>query len=240
MTELPLADELAVVFARMSQLLLTEQTVTSTLKLITTAAAETLGGTAGAGVTLVDSAGKRTSAAATTTRVEQLDRLQYDLDEGPCLTALTERQVMRIDDMTRPVRWRRWAAAAVGTDGVRSTLSAPLIAGDQGIGAMKLYADEPEAYDERSEHLLSLFASQAAVLVANAQAYQRAREVSQSLQIALRTRDLIGQAKGILMEREHVDGETAFALLSSASQQQHVKLHVVAQGLVDAASRWRP
>ncbi|WP_193604448.1 GAF and ANTAR domain-containing protein [Nocardioides dongkuii] len=239
MSELPPVEELATVFARMSGLLLSEETVSSALVLVTALTMETLPETAGAGITLVDQGGRRTSAAATDERVERADLLQYELDEGPCLTAWSQRQVIRIDDVHEESRWPRWCAAVTHLQ-VRSALSAPLVAGDHALGAMKVYADAPGAYGPREEHLLSMFARQASILIANVQSYENAHRLSEGLRTALRSRDLIGQAKGMVMQREGVDEESAFAILTAASQHQNRKVTEVAQALVDTATRRRP
>jgi GAF domain-containing protein len=235
---MPLADELSGVFARMSGLLLSQETMQTALGLVTSLAADTVPGATGAGVTLLDEVGRRSTWAATEPEVERADALQYELDEGPCLTAWADRTLVRVDDAARDRRWPRWAAAAARL-GLRSTLSTGLVAGDSGIGAIKVYAPGPAAFDQRAEHLLSLFAAQAAILLANVQTYHRAQQVSDHLKEALRGRDLIGQAKGLLIGRDSVDEETAFATLVAASVRENRTLRDVAQSLVQSAARRR-
>src|SRR4051794_24970297 len=109
--DLPLAAELSAVYARMSGLLLSEETVNTALRLVTSLAADTIPGTAGAGVTLVDDGGRKTSAGASDPLVERADSLQYELDEGPCLTAWAQRALIRIDDIPADRRWPQWSAA---------------------------------------------------------------------------------------------------------------------------------
>lgn len=238
-SEARLAGELTAVFARMSGLLLSEETVATTLRLITTLAKDTIPGTVGAGVTLMHERGQPTSAAASDSVVEQADRLQYGLDEGPCLAAWAERLVIRIDDTREDRRWPRWCQGAVAL-GMRSALSAPLHSADVALGAIKVYADRPNAYDEWSEYLLGSFAAQAAILLANVESYEDAQRVADGLKQALRSRDLIGTAKGIVMARDQVDQDTAFATLVGISQRQNRKLRDVAEELVrSTASRRR-
>ena len=239
MTDLPLADELASVFSRMSGLLLSEETLDSALELVTSLVLETVPAALGAGITLVDGAGKRTSAAATDTHVALVDRLQYQLDEGPCLSAWQQRRVFRVDDTHTETRWPRWCAEAAQVQ-VRSTLSAPLVADDHALGAMKVYAESPAAFGAREERLLGLFAAQASIFVANVQSHDNAQRLSESLRAALASRDLIGQAKGMLMQRDGVDADTAFAMLAALSQQRQIKLTEVARALVATATRRRP
>ena len=215
---------------RMSGVLLTRESVNTVVELVTTLAAATLPGTIGASVSLVDQAGKRTTAASDPV-VEQADLQQYELDEGPCLSAARERAVVRVDDLQTERRWPRWREA-VAELGLRSVLSAPLIAGDESIGAIKVYSREVAAYDERGEHLLTLFAQQAAILLANMRSLQDAQQLSAQLKVALTSRDMIGQAKGILIAQGAASEEAAFGMLVSASQRSNVKLHEVARQLV--------
>lgn len=237
-TNLPLADELSAVFARMSGLLLSEETVATALRLVTALAKDTIPGTIGAGVTLVDERGRKTSAAASDPVVEEADSLQYELSEGPCLDACEDRIVIRVDDAATDTRWPRWCPAAMGL-GMRAALSAPMIAAGIELGAMKVYSDRPSTYDERSERLLGLFATQAAILLANVQSYQSAQRLTEDLKAALRSRDLIGTAKGIVMARDGLDEDAAFATLVSVSQRENRKLRDVAEVVVQSSIRRR-
>jgi GAF domain-containing protein len=223
----------------MSGVLLSHETVDGALRMITALADETVLGSVGAGITLVDSRGRKTSRASSGPLVEEADRLQYELDEGPCLTAWATRTLVRIDDTATELRWYEWCQRVLAS-GLRSTLSAPLLAGDEALGAIKLYAREPAAFHPRDEHLLVLFAAQAAVLVANLQAHAAAVRLSEDLKTALRSRDLIGQAKGILIANRGVDEDEAFRLLAAASQRQNVKLVEVARSIVESARSGRP
>ncbi|MEV4150095.1 GAF domain-containing protein [Amycolatopsis sp. NPDC049691] len=186
--ELPLSDELAGVFARMSGLLLSEETVGSVLRLVTRLAQETFPDTTGAGLSVLDPGGARITAAATDQLVERADRVQYEMESGPCLVAWADRVVVRVDDLAHDTRWPRWTPFATEL-GLRASLSAPLVAGDTALGAMKVYGTRPGMYGAREESLLSMFATQAAVLVANAKSYADAHRVSAGLQASMRGRD---------------------------------------------------
>jgi GAF domain-containing protein len=235
-TELPHADELAAVFARTSGLLLSGRTVDTALEVLTTLAAETVRGSDGAGVTLLDQHGDRTTAAATDPIVERLDALQYELAEGPCITAWERRTVVRVEDFTRAERWPRWAPAAAAT-GMRAALSAPLVAGDEALGAMKVYSHRPDAYDEHDEHLLTMFAAHSAVLLTHVRSYQDAQRMSAALRASLRSRDVVNMAKGVLMAREGVDERTAFLLLSTKATQEGRPLRELAESLTGSTAR---
>ena len=236
--DLPLTEELSVVFARMSGLLLSQETVASSLQLITALAHDTIPTSLGSAVTLIDDRGRRSVAATSDATVERADGLQYELNEGPCLTAWAHRTSVRIDDTHNESRWPRWCGAVQQLD-VVSVLSAPLVAGDRALGAMKVYSQRPAAFDSDAERRLNMIAPQAAVLVANMQSHQAATDLSEGLKQALHSRDLIATAKGILMARDGLDEQTAFQKLVGASQREHRKLRDVAQSIITATVRRR-
>jgi GAF domain-containing protein len=224
----------------MHGLLLSEETVQTALTLVTSLAHDTMGpGTIGAGVSVLDAEGRRTSSAATSDLVAAADGLQYELEQGPCLAAWAGRAVVRVDDTVTDPRWPGWCQRAAGL-GLRSVLSAPLVAGDAGLGAIKVYADRPGAYDERSQRLLSMFAGQAAVLLANVRTVQDARRLTEELRQALHARDVIAMAKGALMASEQVGEDAAFALLMSLAAREHRSLHEVAASVTAASVRGVP
>jgi GAF domain-containing protein len=209
---LPLDGELTAVAARMSGLLLPRESVDSVLDLLVTLAVPAMSDVAGAGVTLVDEEGGYTTTAASDEATRSADALQYRLGEGPCLTALAEGTPVRVDDIAAEDRWPRWCQETGGS-GFRSVLSVPLLTGGECLGAIKVYAREPGAFGAAEKDVLAKFADQAAILVANARARDRADRFSEQFQDTLRERDLINLAKGLLMEREGVDEDTAFAVL---------------------------
>jgi GAF domain-containing protein len=233
---LPLAEELSVVFARMSGLLLAEETVSTAIELVTALATDAIPGTVGAGVTLVDQWGGKTTSGASDPVVEKADRVQYELDEGPCLTAWEQRTLVRVEDIGSDGRWPRWSAT-VELLGLRAALSVPLVAGDRSLGAIKVYARRPGAFHRHAERMLVMFAAQAAILLANVQSMDSARGLSDSLKDALRSRDVIATAKGILMAREGIVQEQAFAVLVDSAQREHKTLRAVAAAVVKSTVR---
>jgi GAF domain-containing protein len=234
---LPLTDELAAVFARMSGLLLSEETVETSLGLLSALAHETVPGSCGAGVSVVEG-GRRTSAGSTDDRVRAADSKQYELDEGPCLAAASLRELVVVEDLQHDHRWPRWAAE-VRPLGLHGALSAPLVAGSTPLGAIKVYSDHPGAFDERSRQLLTLFSAQAALLVANVQSRERARRLSDGMRQAVRDRDVVGTAKGVLVGRHGIDEEAALRMLLARSQEKDVSLAEAARAVVDSAVRRR-
>lgn len=225
---MPLAEELGRVYARMSGFVLSQETIETAVELVTSLALGTIAGAVGAGVTLVSSGGQRESAGATSELVAEADALQYRLGEGPCLTAIATDEVVRIDDLSQDQRWPQWREAALSLE-LHSSLSAPLRAEGRVIGALKIYGKQPDTFNAGSETLLTRFAGQAAILLANTATLDRAERLSESLQQALRTRNVIALANGILMERHRLSEEQAFLRLVEGARQN-------ARELVDEAS----
>ncbi len=151
-----------------------------------------------------------------------LDRLQQKLAAGPCIDAARYQSVFRIDDTGTDDRWPEFCAEAARLE-VRSMLCVPLWIDDRGLlGALSLYADQPAAFSEHHERVTALLATFAALALAEAQQAEQMHD-------ALANRDIIGQAKGILMERHGVTADAAFAVLSRVSQAENVKLAEVAR-----------
>jgi GAF domain-containing protein len=229
--------QLTSILHEMGAVVLAAETVETIVELVIRSAAATIPQTTGAGVTLMDARGAR-SVAASDPLVEQSDALQYELGAGPCLTAWRDQVNVRIDDVTTEDRWPEWCASAAGL-GVRAMLSVPLVTGGRSTGAIKVYSSTPGAYDERDEHLLTLFAEQAAILLANSQSLADARRLSTDLTHALDSRDVIGQAKGALIAQGAANDDAAFAMLVSASQRSQTKLHDVARQLMASVTERR-
>src|SRR5215218_3523732 len=227
-----LPTELSSALAQMAGLVLSRETVDTAVELVTTLAEASIAGTTGAGVTIVDEHGKR-SRAASNRLVEQADALQYEFDEGPCLTAWRTRQLVRIDDTATDSRWPSWNSAAAGL-GVRAVLSVALVADDESVGAIKVYSDQPANYGSPDERVMSLFADQAAILLANTQSLQQARRLSRQLTDALRSRDAIVRATGVLLARGAADQAAAFIALTDAARRSGQTVQQLAGDLLAA------
>jgi len=131
-------------------------------------------------------------------------------------------------------RWPQWTTAVTDL-GLASVLSAPMLAGGDRLGAIKVYAAKPSAYDAHAEELLRLFAQQAAILLSNTQAVANARQFTSQLTEALANRDLISQATGILLSQGAADHQVAFGMLVAAAERSHIKIHEVARRVVASA-----
>jgi GAF domain-containing protein len=150
-----------------------------------------------------------------------LDRLQQKLGDGPCIHTAKHQSVFGIEDTGADDRWPEFCAEAARLE-VRSMLCVPLWIDERGLGALSLYADQAAAFGDAHERLAVLLATFAALALAEA---QRAEQMHD----ALANRDVIGQAKGILMERHGVTAEAAFGVLSRVSQAENMKLAEIAR-----------
>ncbi len=169
------------------------------------------------------------SAAAAGEIGARCDALQGELGEGPCLESAIEQRTIRIDDMTTDVRWPRFAVEAAAL-GVRSMICFQLYVEGFNFGSLNLHSARARAFDAEAESIGSLFAAHAAI------AFSSARE-EQQIRAALTTRDVIGQAKGMLMERYKLGAQAAFAMLATLSQESNVKLADIAHQVVADAER---
>lgn len=204
-------------------------TPAETLSRIVTLATATVEGCDAAGIFLAEDEEVRSVASSDELSIE-LDQLQVTAGEGPCLQAMAGEGVVYAEDLADDPRWPRFASAARPA-GIRSILSCRLPA--QHRSALNLYARLPAAFGATDRAKGLIFATLAGIALDSAE--QRANEEKrlESLQDALRTRELIGQAQGILMERERITGDQAFHVLRRASQHLNVKLREVARTLVE-------
>ena len=215
--------ELAQTFAELAHTLLAEKTLPATLTKMCQLAVATIDGCDHAGVTLIE--GQRlTTRGASDDVPKRVDAIQYEVNEGPCLSAIREHGAFQTDDLAEESRWPRFAQRAVEETGVRSVLSIRLsVAGDT-MGAIGHFSKQTGAFDDEACAVAGIFAAHAAVALAAAKDHQEMEE-------AVRSRDVIGQAKGILMARQAITEEQAFDLLKRASQRLNIKLRDVAQAI---------
>ena len=219
----PTGAGLAELLADLARDLHRKRTLADTLDGIVHGAVRDVPGAAMAAISSVEGRRRIETTAGTDPTVYRVDQAQYRTGQGPGLTSIYEEDTVRAPDLVADARWPAFAAE-VRDLGVGSMLSFQLYVDDANLGALNLYHSEPHAFDDESEQVGRLFAGHAAVAMDGS----RDRE---QLVAALSTRDLIGQAKGILMERHRLDADQAFELLVRASQVAHCKLRDVAEQL---------
>ena len=221
----------------LNELVLGDPTIEQVLDRVLDLATRVIPHVDGASITLFRPDMKPYTLRASDDWVREVDALQYELLQGPCIeVAATSAPTSGSADLATSEQWPVFGPAAAKL-GIRSLLAAGLSAHpDPSVptsppGALNLYARNPAAFtaDEREEALLlAAIAGIGVQLVAARSDVERLRE-------ALSSRDVIGQAKGILMERHGVDGDAAFAILRRASNDLNVKLRDVAAELAASA-----
>lgn len=210
---------------RLARQLQAETDPEALLEAITRGAVSDIIGADWAGISLFERHRQRlVTRAATGERVVEIDQIQYELMDGPCVESARNQRTIVANDLKAEARWPRFARRAVEL-GVYSMLSLELFSERDRFGALNLYGREPDVFDDAAEATGLLLAAHAALAMAN----QRTRS---SLREALDVRDLVGQAKGILMERYHISNLGAFELLSTSSQNTNHKLVEVAEHLI--------
>lgn len=227
-------DASALALRALSQFLVAETSLADTLLKVSQITADALPNAAMAGITLMGQDGHPVTGVFTDPEAPEIDASQYSSGRGPCLDSWRRREVVRIDDVgTAADRYPEFVEAA-RSHGVASTLSLPLIAGAEAVGALNLYARSTTGFDGTDEKVGSMLAGAAAIVLANADAYWRAAELGEQLTQAIQSRAVIEQAKGVLMARSpKLSADDAFELLRKASQRENVKLRDIAQRIVD-------
>jgi GAF domain-containing protein len=217
--------DLAMRMADLARTVAMPRSVEQVLEDVTSAATELIPGTDTAGILLVGPGGTFESVAGTTDLPHQLDVLQMSFQEGPCVQAALHDVVVRTDDFREESRWPQYSKAVVEI-GVLSGLSFKLYTADRTAGALNLFGFEPNRWDGESETIGTVLAAHAAAAIL-------ASRQGQQLESALSTRDRIGQAKGIIMERYDVDDVQAFEMLRRLSQESNTKLIEIAQQVIE-------
>ncbi len=221
-------------FSEIARSLFSAGGVHETLTLVAEIAVANVEGCDAAGVFLVVE-GAITRPVRTDPLVTEVDALQHETDEGPCLDAIAHRTVFYAGDLGSDPRWPRFGPEAAAR-GVRSLLALPLTA-DGTVGALNLYARYAEAFGVVDRARGLLLAALAALALSTARTHEDDERRASHFRLALTTRELIGQAQGILMERERITADEAFDILRRASQHLNVKLREVAQTLVETGER---
>lgn len=216
-------DDLAERLGELARGLHAEPGVEGTLQAIVQSTVDTVPGAEQASISAVSQRRDVLTLASTGELALQVDQAQYDTGEGPCLSALYEQQTFRLCDLDSDSPWPKFTAR-VKDSGLGSLLAIQLYVTGEDLGALNIHSTRPDAFDDQSEDVALLFAAHAAVALA-------ASQEKENLNTAVGARDLIGQAKGILMERYKIDDQQAFRLLVTASQSTNIKLRDIAQHL---------
>ena len=186
-----------------------------------------------AGITMLVG-GKARTGVFTDPEAPEIDEAQYKSGKGPCLDAFRHQETYRIDSTAAEQRWPELAAMAAA-HGIIATLSLPLVARDVSLGALNLYSRN-RIFDDQASDRASVFAEQAAIVLANTQVYWDAQQLSENLTQAMDSRSTIDYAIGILLANGATTPDDAFQILVRASQRENRKLRDIAREMVEHAA----
>ncbi|MBE7191552.1 MAG: GAF and ANTAR domain-containing protein [Gordonia polyisoprenivorans] len=202
-----------------------DDVIETMLSTITRGAVAAIPGAARAAICLVDN-GEVVSLAGTDSIAGRLDELQAKHDAGPCLDAAWCQRHVHVSDYGFDRRWPAYIPDVLALTPVRSTIAVQLYRTENSMAALNIHADHPRTFDTTAIVTASAFATQAALAL-----HAEARETQ--FRTALASRDIIGQAKGIIMKEFAVDADGAFDLLRRMSQETNVRLVDLARRLVE-------
>jgi GAF domain-containing protein len=223
---MPLHAYDAIAFAALSQTLLDEPAVETTLQRVVNLAVETIEGCDYAGITMRRGR-KVDTPAATDPLVNQLDEWQYQDSEGPCIDAVFVNDMYVIEDMNTEDRWPHWAPKAASL-GIQSILSVRLATHQAVVGGLNLYSKALYAYGEDQVLTAGIYAAHASNAIA-------ATTKVDQLGTGMQTRHMIGMAQGLLMQRYGLSEEQAFQFLTRTSQDGNTKLRDIAAQIITEA-----
>jgi GAF domain-containing protein len=194
------------------------------LGVLTAGAVDAIPGADYASISIRHASGELETVASTHPVVSDIDACQYRLQEGPCYDAVTDESFTAVFDLERDARWPNYGPAAAKM-GLHAQLAVLLTDDRRERSALNLYAAQPHMFNNDSIDMAEMFASHAAVAMGLVRTVETLGE-------AIGTRQVIGQAAGIIMERYQIDEERAFAFLVRISQDSNVKLREVAAEFV--------
>lgn len=212
-------------FAEVARSLRDQADESDTLEQALKLAVETIAGCDEAAVSLVGRSGRVETPNATGPRATEADRLQYALGVGPCLDTIRDHETTLVRDLANDRRWTRWSQQVHRDLGFGSALCFQLFTAADDYGALNLYSDRVDAFDDNDDAVGYAMAAHIAVAVA---ASRKIEQLGRSVQ----TRTVIGEAMGIVMERYALDPVRGFQFLQRVSSLTNTKLLAVAEHIV--------
>ena len=191
------------------------EAVDGALRLAVTLAHAVVGGADGVSVSL-RRLGKLSTVAATDETISHMDANQYETGEGPCVDASTEGHWFHAASLDDETRWPAFTPRALSL-GIRSILSSPLRVQDRPVGALNIYSRTPLAFTQSGQEMAALFATETSSILKGIETEVGDEHLSLRLRGALRTREVIAQAQGVLMERDGMAERAAYAALRRSS-----------------------
>lgn len=211
--------------------------VDSALQLVVALARTTVGGADGASVTL-RRRGRLATVAASDQTVLEMDADQYATGEGPCVDASIAGRWFHAESLDEETRWPAFTPKARAL-GISAILSSPLLAGDRPVGALNIYSRTATAFAAKEQELAAVFATEASNILTHAGLEFTDDQLTDRLQGALRTREIIAVAQGVIMEREDIGEKEAFDVMRRSSRSSDRPLRQEAIDVVGSTHRHR-
>ncbi len=230
-SEVPSAPDVA----KVSPLPASTGLVDAALRLVTALARATVGGADGVSVA-VTRQGQLTTVAASDETIAQMDRDQYATGEGPCMAAAQDGRTFHVESVDEEVRWPRFIPRA-RHDGIASILSTPLMVSERPVGSLNIYSNNERAFKEHDQELAALFASEASAILAEARVETGVDGIAKRLRESLSAREIIAQAQGVIMARQGISAEAAYANLRQYSKKHGITIRECAAALVSNTAR---
>ncbi|HEV2920865.1 MAG TPA: GAF and ANTAR domain-containing protein [Actinomycetota bacterium] len=198
------------------------------------AAADALFGVDGTALMLVDRDQALRNLAASDRRAALLEELQVEHGEGPCVDAFDDKEPVAADDLSREDRWPAFSPDAARRD-LLAVLASPIPYSEQAVGVVAVFATEPHPWTGAEREAIVAFTELVALLILNAMEASERGKLAGELQVALDSRVVIEQAKGVLVGRHGLTTRQAFERLRRQARDQRRPLSEVARGVVSAA-----
>jgi len=214
-----------------------DEVVNAALRLVVALAQATVGGADGVSISLRRH-GTLSTVAASDQVILAMDAGQYETGEGPCVDASVKGRRFHAEALDTETRWPAFTPKALAL-GINSILSSPLEASNIPVGAINIYSRTTSAFAVRDQDLASVFAREASVILSDAQVDLTDQQLDDRMSLALRTRELISQAQGVIMHRDGIGEDMAYTKLRRESLQNGRPLRERAQEVVDSV-RHRP
>jgi GAF domain-containing protein len=211
-----------------------DDVVDGALRLVVALARATVGGADGVSISLRRH-GRLATVAASDQTILDMDADQYATGEGPCVDASVKGHWFHVESLDDEARWPAFTPRARKL-GINAILSTPLLAQDQPVGALNIYSRTAAAFRAKDQELASVFAAEASTILTHAGADVSDEQLSARFQEALRTRETIALAQGVVMERDGVGRDDAYTILRRTSQLRDQKLQQRAEDVVASAA----
>jgi GAF domain-containing protein len=224
--------QLTEALAELAGVLFTQRSLKEDLVRLIRLACTTIPACSGASVSMLIE-GQPSTSAATDRVAFELDLVQYDHDEGPCVAALGG-QIIRVGFVANDDRWPHFAVGAADRR-VQSVLSVPVHDGDAVVASLNVYSREPDAFDEAAENLGRVFAAEIAAALVKSTLYSEARSTADRLQEQHQEASQVAMAQGVLMALHEVSADQAIALIRGAADANSERLIEAARRILDAA-----